>query len=61
MQVTYCDKCGEEINNNPLANAKFPFVSITLQYSINMSRSVDLCSSCKDKFLEWLKDKEKGE
>lgn len=62
MTVRTCDKCGLEINTNPMVNAILPMFSISRIRSFVMGwQSVDLCPRCEKKLEEWLNNKEKEE
>lgn len=59
MTVKTCDKCGLEINTNPMGNAILPMFSISRISSLAMGwQSVDLCPGCEKKLAEWLNNKE---
>lgn len=59
MTAKTCDKCGANININPMANAILPMFSISRIEDFAMGwQSVDLCPSCEKKLAEWLNNKE---
>lgn len=59
MIVRTCDKCGLEINTNPMVNAILPMLFIRRIESFAMGwQSVDLCPECEKKLAEWLNNKE---
>jgi hypothetical protein len=58
MTTRTCDKCGIEINTNPMANAILPMFSIRSIKSFVIGwQSVDLCPGCEKKLAEWLDNK----
>ncbi len=57
MNIKMCDKCGDEINTNPMTNAILPMFSISRIDDFAMGwRSVDLCPKCEKALAEWLND-----
>ena len=59
MTVKTCDKCGLEINTNPMMNAILPMFSISrIRSFVTGWQSVDLCPGCEKKLEEWLSNKE---
>lgn len=59
MTIKTCDKCGLEINTNPMGNAILPMFSISrIMDFITGWQSVDLCPGCEKKLAEWLNNKE---
>ena len=62
MIVKTCDKCGLEINTNPMMNMILPMFSISRIEGFTMGwQSVDLCPRCEKKLAEWLNNKEERE
>lgn len=65
MIVKTCDKCGKEINTNPIINVEFPVFAISRIRSMQLGlESIDLCPECSKIFESWLNDcsmPEKGE
>lgn len=59
MTVRTCDKCGLEINTNPMVNAILPMFYIRRIRNFAMGwQSVDLCPGCEKKLEEWLNNVE---
>ena len=59
MTVKKCDKCGLEINTNPIVNTILPTFSISrIRDFIIGWESVDLCPGCEKKLAEWLNNEE---
>ena len=58
MIIKTCDKCGDEINENPASNVVFPSLIIRKMDSfITGWQSVDLCQKCAEKLNRWLNQK----
>lgn len=56
----YCDRCKKEIPEVlPVTNCKFPIVEIKITNYSDMAfgagaSRLDLCSDCRNSFLNWL-------
>ena len=59
MTTKTCDKCGTQINTNPMVNTILPMFSIQRIENFMLGwQSVDLCPKCEKRLAEWLNDKE---
>lgn len=59
MITKTCDKCGAEINTNPMTNTILPtFLIHRIENFMSGWQSVDLCPKCEKMLAEWLNDKE---
>ena len=58
MNRKFCDRCGEEININPIVQVQNPLFEIKQIYPLGVM-PVDLCEYCSKKFVEWVKDGER--
>lgn len=57
MTIKTCDKCGDKINTNSMANTILPMFSIRRIKGFAMEwESVDLCPKCEKMLIEWLND-----
>jgi len=58
MTTKTCDKCGTQINMNPMTNTILPMFSIQrIENFVLGWQSVDLCPKCEKMLAEWLNDK----
>lgn len=57
MNKKFCDRCGKEININPIMQCQNPLFEIKQVYPRGMM-PIDLCESCSNKFIEWVKNGE---
>ena len=58
MTTKTCDKCGTQINMNPMTNTILPMFSIQKIENFMLGwQSVDLCPKCEKILAEWLNDK----
>lgn len=58
MTTKTCDKCGAEINTNPMTNTILPTFFIRRIENFMLGwQSVDLCPKCEKMLAEWLNDK----
>ena len=58
MTTKTCDKCGTQINMNPMTNTILPMFSIQKIENFMLGwQSVDLCQKCEKILAEWLNDK----
>lgn len=53
MKTIRCDKCGKEINRNPLQQACLPSVTIYVNERF-VIREIDLCNDCEKELYAWL-------
>lgn len=58
MNRKFCDRCGEEININPIVQVQNPLFEIKQIYPLG-AMPIDLCENCSKKFVEWVKDGER--
>ena len=58
MNRKFCDRCGEEININPIVQCQNPLFEIKQIYPLG-GMPIDLCENCSKKFVEWVKDGER--
>ena len=59
MNMKICDKCGNKINTNPMVNITLPkFIISKIEDLAIGPQSVDLCSECEKKLVEWLNNKQ---
>ncbi len=57
-----CDKCGTEINTNPMINASLPTYTIYKYYGFPLySKEINLCSTCEKLFDRWLNEENKND
>lgn len=57
MTIKTCDKCGDKINTNPMANAILPMFFIRrIDDFVTGWKSIDLCPKCEKVLAEWLND-----
>ena len=55
MRLIKCDKCGVQINCNPIMNAILPKYEITYMVDLGSPKAkIDLCNVCMDAFDKWL-------
>ena len=57
MNRKFCDRCGEEININPIVQVQNPLFEIKQIYPRGLM-PIDLCEDCSKKFVEWVKSGE---
>ena len=57
MNRKFCDRCGEEININPMMQCQNPLFEIRQLYPQGIM-PIDLCEDCSKKFVEWVNDGE---
>lgn len=59
MTKTICDKCGREFHEYGWQQLKFPSYMITVIEDVSsQARKVDLCYDCRQRFDDWLHNKE---
>lgn len=59
MTKTICDKCGSEFREFPWQQMTFPSYLITaIEDAVSQARKVDLCPNCRQRFDDWLHNKE---
>lgn len=59
MTKTICDKCGREFHEYGWQALTFPSYIITvIEDMSSQARKVDLCDGCRQKFDDWLHNKE---
>ena len=54
MNRKFCDRCGKEINTNPMMQCQNPLFEIRQLYPQGIM-PIDLCEDCSKKFVEWIK------
>lgn len=54
MNRKFCDRCGKEININPIMQCQNPLFEIRQLYPQGIM-SIDLCEDCSKKFIEWIR------
>ena len=55
MRLTKCDRCGAQINSDPMVNAILPKYDITYMVNLGLPKAkIDLCNVCMDAFDKWL-------
>jgi len=57
MNRKFCDRCGKEININPIVQVQNPLFEIRQIYPRGLM-PIDLCEDCSKKFVEWVKEQE---
>ena len=59
MNRKFCDRCGKEINTNPMMQCQNPLFEITIKQLYPQGiMPIDLCEDCSKKFVEWVNDGE---
>ena len=59
MNRKFCDRCGKEINTNPMMQCQNPLFEITIKQLYPQGiMPIDLCENCSKKFVEWVNDGE---
>ena len=59
MNRKFCDRCGKEINTNPIIQCQKPLFEITIKQLYPQGiMPIDLCEDCSKKFVEWVNDGE---
>jgi DNA-directed RNA polymerase subunit RPC12/RpoP len=62
MNRKFCDRCGKEINTNPMMKwiqCQNPLFEIRQLYPQGIM-PIDLCEDCSKKFVEWVKEYKNG-
>ena len=59
MNKKFCDRCGKEINTNPIIQCQNPLFEIRQLYPQGIM-PIDLCEDCSKKFVEWVKEYKNG-
>lgn len=59
MNRKFCDRCGKEMNINPIVQVQNPLFEIRQLYPQGIM-PIDLCEDCSKKFVEWIRRNEDG-
>ena len=55
MRLIKCDRCGAQINCDPMMKATLPKYVITYMVDLGLPKAeIDLCNVCMDAFDKWL-------
>ena len=54
MNKKFCDRCGKEVNTNPIMQCQTPLFEIRLLHPQGIM-SINLCEDCSKKFVKWIR------
>ena len=56
MMKCVCDKCGEEINTNPMSQTILPHYKIIVTRYLPYTQEINLCPECEKQLDRWIKN-----
>ena len=59
MNRKFCDRCGKEMNINPIVQVQNPLFEIKQIYPLG-NMPIDLCEHCSKKLVEWIRRNDDG-